>query len=108
MTAITLSSSGFDATAPLARANPVAKLAASTVIAFGLLLSVDVVTAATALALELLVLPLSGLTLPGLVRRGLVVVIGAVPAGVAAVLFGVDSGAVLLQLGPLTITEGSL
>jgi energy-coupling factor transport system permease protein len=108
MTVISLQRNAVDATKPLARANPVAKLAASTVIAFGLLLSVDVVTAAVALALELLLLPISGLTLPGLLRRGIVVVIGAVPAGVAAVLFGVDSGAVLVQLGPLTVTEGSL
>jgi energy-coupling factor transport system permease protein len=108
MSSISLSASTFDAGAPLARANPVAKLAASTVIAFGLLLSVDVVTAGTALLLELLVLPLSGLGLRTLCRRGFVVVVGAIPAGVAAALFGVDSGAVLLQLGPFSVTEGSL
>ncbi|GAA4352355.1 energy-coupling factor transporter transmembrane component T family protein [Angustibacter luteus] len=108
MTVISLQRSHFDATAPLARANPVAKLVASTVIAFGLLLSVDVVTAGTALVLELLVLPLAGLTLVALLRRSVVVLLGAVPAGVAAVLFGVDSGATLLDLGPISITEGSL
>ncbi|WP_426564701.1 energy-coupling factor transporter transmembrane component T family protein [Angustibacter sp. McL0619] len=108
MTAISLQRSHFDATAPLARANPVAKLAASTVIAFGLLLSVDVVTAGTALALELLVLPLAGLTFAALVRRSAIVLLGAVPAGLAAVLFGVDSGATLVDLGPISITQGSL
>ena len=108
MTTISLSAKAFDPTAPLARANPIAKLAASTVIAFGLLLSVDVVTAGVALLLELLVLPLAGLTLRTLLRRSVIVLVGAIPAGVAAVLFGVDSGAVLAELGPVTVTEGSL
>ncbi len=99
---------GLDLRAPLARANPVAKLAASTVVAFGLLLSVDVVTAGVALLLELLVLPVSGVRPRALLRRGVVVLLGAFPAGLAAAAFGVDSGPVLAGLGPFTVTTGSL
>ncbi|GAB3589676.1 energy-coupling factor transporter transmembrane component T [Angustibacter peucedani] len=99
---------GLDLTAPLARANPVAKLAASTVVALGLLLSVDVVTAGVALLLELALLPLAGVRWRALARRGVVLVVGAVPAGLAATLFGEDSGSVLAGLGPFSITTGSL
>lgn len=99
---------GLDLAAPIARANPVAKLAASSVIAFGLLLSVDVVTAGTALLLELLALPWCGVRPGALVRRGTLVIFGAVPAGVAAAVFGVDGGAVLAQLGPISVSAGSL
>lgn len=98
----------LDLTAPLARANPVAKLAAATVVAFGLLLSVDIVTAGVALALELAMLPLSGVRWRALRSRGLVLVAGSVPTGLAAALFGEDAGRVLLGAGPLTVTSGSL
>jgi energy-coupling factor transport system permease protein len=99
---------GIDLTAPVARSNPVAKLAASTVVALGLLISVDVVTAGVALALELLVLPWCGVRPRALLRRGVIIVLGAVPAGVATAVFGEDSGAVLASLGPVSVTSGSL
>lgn len=99
---------GIDTAAPIARTNPVAKLAASTVVALGLLISVDVVTAGVALTLEALALPWCGVRLRALLRRGLVIVVGAVPAGVATAVFGQDSGFVLVGLGPVSITSGSL
>jgi energy-coupling factor transport system permease protein len=99
---------GIDTGAPIARTNPVAKLAASTVVALGLLISVDVVTAGVALALEALALPWCGVRPRALLRRGLVIVLGAVPAGVATAVFGQDSGTVLVGLGPVSITSGSL
>ncbi|GAB3673102.1 energy-coupling factor transporter transmembrane component T family protein [Angustibacter aerolatus] len=99
---------GLDLGAPLARANPVAKLAASSVVALGLLLSVDPVTAGVALALELLALPWCGIRPRALLRRSAVVLLGAVPAGVAAAVFGEDAGARLAALGPLDVTSGSL
>ncbi|MFN0280595.1 MAG: energy-coupling factor transporter transmembrane component T family protein [Kineosporiaceae bacterium] len=98
---------GVDLAAPVARANPVAKLAVATTISFALLLSVDAVTAAVALALELVALPLCGIGARGLLRRGWVVLAGALPAGVATALLGVDSGAVLAGLGPVSVTDGS-
>jgi energy-coupling factor transport system permease protein len=101
-------SPGVDRSAALARANPVAKLAAATVLSLGLLLTVDVVTAAVALLLEAACLPWCGLSLRALLRRGWVVLAGAVPAAVVTAWLGVDSGAVLLAAGPVTVTEGSL
>ncbi|MDY0912604.1 energy-coupling factor transporter transmembrane component T [Rathayibacter festucae] len=92
----------------IARANPVAKLVASLVIAVLLILTVDVVSAATALALELLVLPFVGLRLGDLVRRTAPVWIAAPLAGVTTVLYGRDSGAVLGQFLFVSVTEGSV
>jgi len=94
--------------APLARANPVAKLAVATSIGLALLLTVDPVTAAVALGLELLALPFAGLGVRALARRGWVVAAGALPAGVATALWGVDSGPALWSWGPVSVTEGSL
>ncbi len=101
------SDADLDLGAPLARAHPVAKLAASTVVALGLLLSVDVVTAAVALVLEVTLLPLAGVRWRALARRAVVLVVGAVPAGLAATVFGDDAGSVLLGVGPVTVTSGS-
>ncbi|QHC59042.1 energy-coupling factor transporter transmembrane component T [Rathayibacter sp. VKM Ac-2760] len=92
----------------IARANPVAKLVASLVIAVVLVLTVDVVSAATALALELLVLPFAGLRLGDLVRRTAPIWIAAPLAGVTTVLYGRDSGSVLAQFLFVSVTEGSL
>ncbi|MFZ5871678.1 MAG: energy-coupling factor transporter transmembrane component T family protein [Actinomycetota bacterium] len=110
MTAVDLHAEAphVDRSAPLARANPVAKLAVATVLSLGLLLTVDVVTAGTALLLELACLPWAGVGLAALLRRGWIVVVAAVPAGVVTALLGVDAGGVLLALGPVTVTDGSL
>ena len=91
----------------LGRANPVAKLFVATVIAMALVLTVDPVTAGTALALEALALPWCGVGPARLLRSGWVVLLGAIPAGVLAVLFAPDSGAELVRLGPITVTTGS-
>ncbi len=96
-----------DPGAVLARANPVAKLAVATVIALGLLLSVDPVTAGVALALELACLPLTGVPLRGAWRRSWILLLAAVPTGVLTAFFGVDDGAVLLGLGPVDVSAGS-
>jgi energy-coupling factor transport system permease protein len=96
-----------DLRAPIARANPVAKLGVSLVISLVLLLTVDAVTAGTALALELAALPWCGLGPRALVRRGWMVLAGAGSAGVVTLAFGVDSGRVLIGIGPLTVTQGS-
>ncbi|NLT54859.1 MAG: energy-coupling factor transporter transmembrane protein EcfT [Actinomycetales bacterium] len=94
--------------APLARANPVAKLAVAVAVSAALVLTVDVVTAGVALALEAVALPWCGLGPWALLRRGWIVIVGAVPAGITTAMWAVDSGAVLAGLGPMTVTEGSL
>ena len=91
----------------VARSNPVAKLAVALSLSAVLLLSVDVVTAGTALALELLALPWCGLRPGALWRRGWVVLVGAFPVSVTTALLGVDSGRILAGLGPVTVTTGS-
>jgi energy-coupling factor transport system permease protein len=91
----------------LSRANPVAKLVVALAVSAALLLTVDVVTAGTALAFEVLVLPWAGLAASALARRSAVVLVGAIPAGVATALFGLDHGGVLFSVGPVTVTTGS-
>lgn len=93
---------------PVSRANPLAKLYASMVITVVLLLSVDVVSAGVALAVELVLLPLAGVPARALRRVLWPVVLSAGTAGVVTCLIGVDDGTVLLDLGVLDVTEGSL
>ena len=98
---------GVDTGAPLARANPSAKLAVALVLSLALVLTTDAVTAGVALGLVLLALPWCGLGPRALWRRGWVLVVAAVPAGVFTALLGVDSGAVLVGSGPVDVTAGS-
>jgi energy-coupling factor transport system permease protein len=94
-------------TAFIARANPVAKLAVAMVIPIALILSVDPVTAGTALLLEALALPWCGVGPRRLLRSGWIVLLSAIPAGLITLLFAADSGRVLADLGPVTISAGS-
>ncbi len=93
---------------PITRANPVTKLGACLVLTAVLLLSVDWVSAATALAVEAAVLPWCGLAARDLLRRTAPVTVAAASAGLVTCLIGVDGGSVLLAAGPLDVTEGSL
>nr|WP_269809522.1 energy-coupling factor transporter transmembrane component T [Kineosporia rhizophila] len=95
-------------TAPIGRANPAAKLAVASVISVALILTVDPVTAGVALALELAALPWCGLGPRKLFRASWIILLGAIPAGILTLFFGVDSGSTLLGLGPVTVTDGSL
>ena len=92
---------------PISAANPVTKLLASLIITVALVLTVDVVSAATALVLELAVLPWAGLSRRTLVRVFTPIVVSAVMAGLVTALIGIDGGRTLLAAGPLTISEGS-
>jgi energy-coupling factor transport system permease protein len=90
-------------TAPLARANPVAKLAAALVVMVTLFASLDAVTAAVILAVLVALVPLSGLDAGALLSRSWLIVITAVGIGVVNVLFApLQSGAVT-EVGPLRI-----
>lgn len=94
--------------AVLARANPAAKLVVALLVSVGLLLTVDPVTAGVALALELACLPWCGLGPRALLRRSWPVWVGAIPAAIVTAWLGVDSGPLLVDVGPVTVTEGSL
>ena len=91
----------------LARANPLAKLGAGTVITIALLVSVDWASATVALVLELALLPLAGLGAGMLLRRGWPILIAAGVGGYGTALLAPKTGAVLLAAGPLAFTTGS-
>ncbi len=99
---------GVDPSAPIARANPATKLAVSLMISLALLLSVDPVSAGVMLLVELAVLPWCGLSPAALWRRAWVIPVGAASAAAATAVYGNDSGAELLRLGPLEVSQGSL
>jgi energy-coupling factor transport system permease protein len=98
-----------DATALLARRNPVAKLGAALLFSLPLMATVDPLTPAIGLAVELAVLPLFGVRYGVLARRAWPLLLAAVGILITMVLFAADrSGAVLATLGPFTVTTGML
>lgn len=98
-----------DSTAPLARRNPVAKLAAALVFSLPLLSTLDPLTPALGLVIELALLPFFGLRFGVLARRAWPLVTAAAGIVVTMVLFAADrSGRLLLGLGPFDITTGVL
>lgn len=95
--------------APLARRNPVAKVAAALVFSFTLLATLDPVAPAIALGVELAVLPLFGIRYRVLARRAAPLLLSAVGVVATLVLFAADrSGRVLVDVGPVLVTSGVL
>lgn len=95
--------------APLARRNPVAKLAAALVFSFALVATLDPVAPALAIAIELAVLPLFGIRYRVLARRAWPLLASAGGILVTLVLFAADrSGRVLVEAGPVLVTSGVL
>jgi energy-coupling factor transport system permease protein len=98
-----------DPTAPLARRNPVAKLAAALLFSFALVATLDPVAPAIAIAIELAVLPLFGIRYGVLARRAAPLLLGAVGIVVTLVLFAAErEGRVLVEAGPVLVTSGVL
>lgn len=94
-----------DARAPLARANPVAKLGAALALLLALFASLDGVTALVVLAaLAVVLVAWSGLAPGTLVGRAWLVGMAAVSIGVFNVLFAPEQlGPIVLELGPVRI-----
>ena len=92
----------------LTRANPLAKFTAVTLITLVLALSIDWVSASVALAFELLLLPLAGLTLALLWQRGWPLILAAALGGWSTAILAPDAGSVLLDAGIWSISAGSL
>ncbi|MFB2555055.1 energy-coupling factor transporter transmembrane component T family protein [Herbiconiux liangxiaofengii] len=88
--------------------NPVAKLAASLLLSVFLLVTVDWVSAAVALALESVLFIWAGLTASAFFRRTAAVWIAAPLAGITTVLYGLPSGHAFFEFGLIHITEGSV
>ena len=95
-------------TSAASRINPVAKLFAAAIIAVALLFSLDWVSAAGALGLELVLLPLAGVAARRLALRLLPLAIAAVLAGSTVVLYGRASGATYLDWALIHVTDGSI
>ncbi|SCG60581.1 energy-coupling factor transporter transmembrane component T family protein [Micromonospora inositola] len=95
--------------APLARRNPVAKLAAALVFSFALIATLDPVAPALAIVVELAVLPLFGIRYRVLARRAWPLLASAAGILLTLVLFAADrSGRVLVDAGPILVTSGVL
>jgi len=90
------------------RLNPVSKLAAALVIAAGLVFSVDAVSAATALALELVLLAVLRIPLRPLLARGAIVVVAAALTALTILLYGQPSGTVYWRFLLITVSDGSI
>lgn len=93
-----------DPSAPLARANPVAKLGAALVLLIVLFGSLDGVTALVVLLGLAAVLPVSGLSVRTLLGRAWLVGLAAVSIGVVNVLFAPEqAGPTIVAIGPVRI-----
>ena len=79
-----------DPGAPLARRNPVAKLAAAAIVALTLVVSLDPVGPGVALAAQLALVPLFGIRYGRLARRTWPLLVGVAGAVVTVFLFGAD------------------
>ncbi|MDQ1129526.1 energy-coupling factor transporter transmembrane protein EcfT [Microbacterium sp. SORGH_AS_0888] len=96
------------ARSPLARVNPVAKLAATLAVSVTLLLSIDPVSAGVALAATLVLLPFARLPARAVWLRLWPIVVAALIAGAGTVLYGRASGEVFFHWGLVRVSEGSL
>ncbi len=95
--------------APLARRNPVAKLAAALVFSVALIATLDPVTPAVAIAIELAVLPLFGVGYTALARRAWPLLVGVLGIGLTMMLFAAErTGSTLFTVGPVVVTTGVL
>lgn len=88
--------------------NPVAKLAASLLLALVLVLTIDWVSAAVALACEALLFPFAGVPLRRFVLRTAPIWLAAPAAGVTTLLYGQASGDEYWSFGLVHVTDGSI
>jgi energy-coupling factor transport system permease protein len=95
-------------TGTVARINPVAKLAASALIAVPLVLTLDWVSAAVALLLECALFPFAGLTWREFWARTWPVWLAAPLTGLTIALYGETSGTVYVDWFVIRVSEGSL
>jgi energy-coupling factor transport system permease protein len=98
-----------DPRAPLARANPVAKLGAALVILLALFASLDWVTALIVLLVLVALVPVSGLGVRALLGRAWLIGLAAVSIGVFNVIFAPEQvGPIIIEIGPIRIGAETL
>lgn len=90
------------------RTNPATRLAAAMVLTTPLLVTVDWVSAAIALVIELALFAAAGVTLPLLVGRTWPILLAAPVAGVSMLLYGRPSGTVYWEFWLAKVTDGSI
>ncbi|MFC9919217.1 energy-coupling factor transporter transmembrane component T family protein [Agromyces binzhouensis] len=90
------------------RVNPASRLAAAMVLTTPLLVTVDWVSAAIALAIQLVLFALAGVTPALLVRRTWPILIAAPLAGISMLLYGRPSGTVYGEFWLARVTDGSI
>ncbi len=90
------------------RINPVAKLAASLLLAAVLVLTIDWVSAAVALACEAVLFRFAGLSLRTFTVRTVPVWLAAPAAGLTTLLYGQRSGQVYAEFGLVSVSDGSI
>lgn len=90
------------------RCNPLAKLAAVVLGTVPLIASLDLVTSSIVVVASLLLLRLGGIAPARFLLRAWPLLVAALFAAWGTALVGNDAGAVLLNLGVATISEGSL
>ncbi len=91
-----------------ARLNPAAGLAAALLPALVLISTIDVVSAGTALALQLLLMPLLGVPARTLLRRFIPVLVAAPFTALTILLYGQVSGTVHAEFLFVRISDGSI
>lgn len=92
----------------VSRVNPVAKLGAAVLITVPLVLTLDVVSAAVALALELLLMPFAGLGWRRFWRSTWLLWVLAPLTGLTIALYGRTSGQVYVEWLAVRVSDGSL
>ena len=90
------------------RINPVAKLATAFLLGFALILTIDWLSAATALVLESVLLVWAGLSARQFLLRTIPVWIAAPTAGLTTLLYGQPSGETHVEFGLIHVTDGSI
>ncbi|MEY2849905.1 MAG: hypothetical protein RI885_2572, partial [Actinomycetota bacterium] len=88
--------------------NPVAKLAAATVIGATLLTSIDRVSSSVALALELALIAVAGVPIGRIAVRCWPLVVAAALAGLTILLYGRPSGEIYARVLFAEISDGSI
>lgn len=92
----------------LVRCNPLTKIAVALILMVGALLSIDVVSTSVVLGFALLALPVTGLDLVAALRRLWFLPVGALLAAWGTAILAEKTGAVVVDLGPILMTTGSL
>ncbi|MGH2455373.1 MAG: energy-coupling factor transporter transmembrane component T family protein [Candidatus Limnocylindria bacterium] len=95
--------------APLARANPVAKLGAAALLMLVLFFSVDPLTPALVLAGLVAALPFTGLAPGALLARTWPILLAATSVGILNAVFAAEQGGeIVVRIGPLAVGSQNL